>query len=197
MPPAREVLDGVAAGAGGSRWPWSRFTDLSSWTSCESSSFRFVTWLRRCSILRRRSSSSCWASEGETAVRGRASTGETDGDPSRPYGPRVPAGEGPTQDRQRNPAKRQRMIRVIGIPTGPTYLKDRHRSGQGLNRRRWTTTGITPRVRDSGGCAILSFWVNDMDCFETNDTSSDGRHGLAHPHGHCQPCVLPSAKCRS
>ena len=37
------------------------------------------------------------------------------------------------------------MIRVIGIPTCPTYCEDRHRSGQVPDGRR-TTIGITPRV---------------------------------------------------
>ncbi len=43
VPPARVALDLVTSGTAGNRWLWSRFTALSSWTSRESSSFRFVT----------------------------------------------------------------------------------------------------------------------------------------------------------
>ena len=95
----------VATGTGGNCWLWSRFAALSSCTSCDSSSFCFVTWSRRCSMLWRRSSSSRWESEGETAVGGRASTGGMGGGPPWPMVAAHHPARVPNQGHHRNPAR--------------------------------------------------------------------------------------------
>ena len=118
----------------------------SIWFALASCSFCRVTWSRRCSILRRRSSSSWWASEGKTAARGRASTGGTEGDPSCPMAPaHQPANVQHRITIQIQRSLKDSMLRVIWIPTCPNDREDRHRSGQVPDGRR-TTIGVTPRA---------------------------------------------------
>ena len=143
------------------------------WLPARAASFCRVTWSRRCSILRRRSSSSWWASEGETAARGRASACGTEGDPSCPMAPAAPAGERPAQDHHGNPAK----------PAGVdgTYHLDSHLSelsrrsapiGQGSGWPADDDRSYAPGVGDCGRCAILFYCVDDMVCFETSELGS-------------------------
>ncbi len=87
------------------------------------------------------------------------------------------------------------MIRVIGIPTCPTYREDRHRLGQ-VPDGRTTKIGITPRMGDARGRAILSYCMDVTVRFQTSELASDRGRELTYPR-YRQTCALPSVKCQS
>ena len=180
----------------GTCWFWSRFAALSSWTSRESSSFCFVTWSRRSSILRRRSSSSCWGFEAKRPPEEGGRPAEPGGDPSCPMAPAYqPASVQPriTIEIQRSPAGRRRVA-SLGFPPVRMIAKtgtDRARSRVDGGRQ----PNDAPAVEGSRGCAILFYCVDGIICVDASEVAIDRRRGSTHPL-YRQPRAPPSAESR-